>query len=59
MSASIGTKVAKGDRLFMMEAMKMQTSVYAAEDGVVAEIHAAVGDTVESKDLIVKLRKPE
>jgi len=59
MSASVGAKVAKGDRLFMMEAMKMQTSVYAAEDGVVTEIHAAVGDTVESKDLIVKLRKPE
>jgi pyruvate carboxylase len=59
MTASVGAKVAKGDRLFMIEAMKMQTSVYASEDGVVAEIHAAIGDTVESKDLIVKLRKPE
>ncbi|MFZ9681745.1 MAG: pyruvate carboxylase [Cephaloticoccus sp.] len=58
MTASVGAKVAKGDRLFMMEAMKMQTSVYASDDGVVAEIHAAIGDTVESKDLIVKLRKP-
>ena len=55
-SASVGAKVAKGDRLFMMEAMKMQTSIYAAEDGVVDEIHAAIGDTVESKDLIVKMR---
>ena len=56
MSASVGAKVAKGDKLFMMEAMKMQTTVYAQADGVVAEVHAAVGDTVESKDLIVKLR---
>jgi pyruvate carboxylase len=40
----------------MMEAMKMQTTIYAPADGVVAELHAAVGDTVESKDLIVKLR---
>jgi pyruvate carboxylase len=56
LSASVGAKVAKGDRLFMMEAMKMQTTVYAPADGVVAELHAAVGDTVESKDLIVKLR---
>jgi len=56
LSTSVGGKVAKGDRLFMMEAMKMQTSVYAAEDGVVAEIHAAIGDTVESKDLIIKMR---
>jgi pyruvate carboxylase len=56
MSASVGAKVAKGDKLFMMEAMKMQTTVYAQADGIVAEVHAAVGDTVESKDLIVKLR---
>ncbi|MFZ5495895.1 MAG: pyruvate carboxylase [Verrucomicrobiota bacterium] len=56
MSASVGAKVAKGDKLFMMEAMKMQTTVYAATDGVVAEVNAAVGDTVEAKDLIVRLR---
>jgi len=55
MNASVGAKVAKGDRLFMMEAMKMQTSIYAAEDGTVAELCAAVGDTVEAKDLIVRL----
>jgi pyruvate carboxylase len=56
MSASVGAKVAKGDKLFMMEAMKMQTTVYALADGIIAEVHAAVGDTVEAKDLIVKLR---
>ncbi|HWL14737.1 MAG TPA: pyruvate carboxylase [Opitutus sp.] len=56
MSASVGAKVAKGDKLFMMEAMKMQTTVYAQADGVVAEVNAAIGDTVEAKDLIVKLR---
>ncbi len=47
LSASVGAKVAKGDKLFMMEAMKMQTTIYAPADGVVAELHAAVGDTVE------------
>ena len=56
MSTSVGAKIAKGDKLFMMEAMKMQTTVYAACDGVVAEVHAGVGDAVEAKDLIVKLR---
>jgi len=56
LSASVGAKVAKGDKLFMMEAMKMQTTIYAPADGVIAELHAAVGDTVEAKDLIVKLR---
>jgi pyruvate carboxylase len=56
MNASVGAKVAKGDKLFMMEAMKMQTTVYAQADGVVAEVNAVAGDTVEAKDLIVKLR---
>lgn len=56
MSASVGAKVAKGDRLFMMEAMKMQTTVYAQADGVIAEVNAVVGDAVEAKDLIVKMR---
>jgi pyruvate carboxylase len=56
MSASVGAKIAKGDKLFMMEAMKMQTTVYAQASGVVTEVNAAVGEAVEAKDLIVKLR---
>jgi pyruvate carboxylase len=56
MSASVGAKVAKGDKLFMMEAMKMQTTVYARAAGVVAEVNATTGETVEAKDLIVRLR---
>ena len=55
-AVTVGHKVAKGDKLLMMEAMKMQTTVYAAADGVVAELHCSVGDTVESKDLLVRLR---
>jgi pyruvate carboxylase len=55
-SVSVGHKVKKGDKLLMMEAMKMQTTVSALVDGVVEEIHVAVGDTVESKDLLIKLR---
>ncbi|MBI5691245.1 MAG: pyruvate carboxylase [Verrucomicrobia bacterium] len=53
---SVGSKVAKGDKLLMMEAMKMQNTVYASADGVVSELHVALGDTVESKDLLLKLR---
>ena len=40
----------------MMEAMKMQNTVYAPCDGVIAELHVALGDTVEAKDLLVKIR---
>ena len=54
---SVGTKVAKGDKLLTLEAMKMQTTIYAPCDGVVEKILAQVGDTVESKDLLMKLRE--
>jgi pyruvate carboxylase len=56
LNISVGGKVAKGDKLLMMEAMKMQNTVYAPCDGVVAELHVALGDTVEAKDLLVKIR---
>jgi pyruvate carboxylase len=35
----------------------MQTTVYAPADGVVDELHVQVGDTVESKDSLAKLRE--
>jgi pyruvate carboxylase len=56
LSVSVGAKVAKGDKLLMMEAMKMQTTVYAPCAGVVSELFVALGDTVESKDLLLRLR---
>jgi len=55
-AVTAGHRVAKGDKLLMIEAMKMQTTVTAPVDGIVEEIHVAVGQTVESKDLLVKLR---
>jgi pyruvate carboxylase len=55
-AVSVGHKVNKGDKLLMLEAMKMQTTVSAPLDGVVDEIHVALGETVESKDLLLKLR---
>jgi pyruvate carboxylase len=55
--ATVGHRVAKSERLLMMEAMKMQTTVYAPVDGVIEAVHVQVGDTVESKDLLVKLRE--
>ncbi len=56
LQVSVGTKVAKGDKLLMMEAMKMQNTVYAPCDGVVAELNVALGDTVEAKDLLIRIR---
>jgi len=46
-------KVEKGDRLLVMEAMKMQTTVYAPVGGRVARLLVKPGEQVESKDLLV------
>jgi biotin carboxyl carrier protein len=34
----------------------MQTTVYAAAAGIVEEVFAQVGDSVQSKDLLISLR---
>jgi pyruvate carboxylase len=57
LSVGIGTKVTKSDKLLTMEAMKMQTTIYAPCDGTVAEVNVKVGDTVESKDLLVLIKE--
>ena len=56
LAVSVGAKVAKGGKLLTLEAMKMQTTIYASLDGVVEEIYVQNGDAVESKDLIMKIR---
>jgi pyruvate carboxylase len=57
LAVGVGAKVAKGDKLLTMEAMKMQTTVYAAADGVVDAIHIDIGESVEAKDLVMELRE--
>jgi pyruvate carboxylase len=52
---TVGGKVAKGDKLITLEAMKMQTTIYAPAAGVVAELLVKVSDSVESADLLLKL----
>ena len=55
-TATVGHKVKKGEKLIILEAMKMQTTVYALIDGVIDQVEVQAGDQVESKDLLVKLR---
>ena len=52
-AVELNQKVAKGDRLLVMEAMKMQSTVYAPAGGKVTQILAQVGQNVEAKDLLV------
>src|SRR3954451_20485140 len=49
----VDTQVKKGDGLLVMEAMKMQTTVYAPMDGVVRELAVKAGDSVKAGDLLV------
>ncbi len=56
LSATLGGKVAKGDKLATLEAMKMQTTLYAPADGVIAEVAVVVGDALDAGDLVLKLR---
>lgn len=45
-SVAKGDKVAKGQRLMVLEAMKMEHALDAATDGIVAELSVAAGDQV-------------
>jgi pyruvate carboxylase len=54
-AVSVGQEVKAGDKLVVLEAMKMLTTVSAGVDGTVAEVHVTKGDRVESDDLLVKL----
>ena len=50
-----GDAIRKGQKLLSIEAMKMETTLYAERPGRVAEVLAAVGRQVETGELLVKL----
>ncbi|MCB1100334.1 MAG: biotin/lipoyl-binding protein, partial [Verrucomicrobiae bacterium] len=52
-----GQKVKEGDALLTLEAMKMFTTVTAATSGTINEISIAVGTSVETKDLLIRMVK--
>jgi pyruvate carboxylase len=51
-----GQKVARGDVVITLEAMKMEAAVRAEIDGEVTEVLVQPGITVDAKDLLVVLR---
>ncbi|HEV2229924.1 MAG TPA: pyruvate carboxylase [Steroidobacteraceae bacterium] len=55
-AAAVGARVARGDLLLTLEAMKMETAVRAESEGEVAEVLVKPGAAVELKDLLVVLR---
>jgi pyruvate carboxylase len=56
LAVSVGMKVEKNAKLLTIEAMKMQTTVYAPFAGAVEEVLTQVGDSVHCKDLLICLR---
>ncbi|RCS59959.1 pyruvate carboxylase [Parvibium lacunae] len=50
-----GQKVAKGDPLVSIEAMKMETMIRAEQDGEIKAVHVKPGKNVAAKDLLVEL----
>ena len=52
-----GQAVKAGERLLSIEAMKMETAVYAPRDATVAEVEVKAGSVVATGDLVVVLNR--
>lgn len=50
-----GDTVEEDDEVMVLEAMKMETSVYAPADGTVREIRVKTGESVEEDDVLMIL----
>jgi len=54
-AVKVGDTVAQGDKLLSLEAMKMETTVYAESDGNVADVLVYQGSQVAPGDLMIRL----
>ncbi len=52
---NVGDKVAKAQSLGVLEAMKMENDILAAEAGVVSEILVKAGDAVQADQVLVRI----
>lgn len=54
-AVTAGQKVAQGDMLLTIEAMKMETGLHADRDGTIKALHVAPGQQIDAKDLLVEI----
>ena len=54
-AVEVGQTVAKGDKVLILEAMKMENVIKAAGDGIVKSIHTSKGQAVEKGQLLISL----
>ena len=52
----VGQTVKQGESLCTLESMKMENTIPAPRDAIVAEIHVSKGNTVSSEDILFTLR---
>ncbi len=53
--AEAGQTVKRGEAILLLEAMKMENEIVAPEDGTIASINVATGDTVEAGAILATL----
>ena len=58
-SAGAAQQGQRNDRLFTIEAMKMETAVYAEIDGTVEEVASSAGTRVDAHDLVLVIEPAE
>ena len=58
-TGSVGTTVAEGDGVLILEAMKMENEIKSPVEGVLTEISVAEGQTVESGALLFVVTPPD
>ena len=54
-SATVGDRVARGDTLLILEAMKMELPVRAPRDGIVPAVHCQAGELVQPGVNLIEL----
>lgn len=52
---NVGARVNKGDKLLILEAMKMENDILAPKDGIVKMIYVDKGQTVNLNDILVEI----
>lgn len=54
-SVNVGDQIGEDDEVCVLEAMKMEMPIVSEDDGTVAEVKVAAGDTVEADQVLVVL----
>lgn len=54
-----GQTVKKGDKVIILESMKMENELKAPRDGVIARVAVSAGDSVEKNQVLIAIGDPE